>query len=204
MGGAVNYATYNSAILLGPLDPKKAEIYTANGYLFAQGVSEVPGLQVQPDRKGLPIWGTQVCWRACRWVEWRAFMGMHSRLALHSTARALLRQGPLCAHRLQQRRLDQVSIETTKLHLQSSSHPASRFHLTLYHGTYTIITQSSNTITQAAPYGVQGPAPAEGVAVHALLRRPCAEPGAGHAAADAPGAHLIAVCWELGAGWGMK
>lgn len=71
VGGAINYATYNSAILSGPLDPKKAEIYTANDYLFAQGVSEVPGLQVQPDRKGLPIWGTQVCWRACHWVGWR-------------------------------------------------------------------------------------------------------------------------------------
>ncbi len=29
MGGAFNYATYNSAILSGPLDPKKGEIYTA-------------------------------------------------------------------------------------------------------------------------------------------------------------------------------
>lgn len=35
MGGAFNYATYNSAILSGPLDPKKAEIYTAYVlYLF--------------------------------------------------------------------------------------------------------------------------------------------------------------------------
>lgn len=30
VGGAMNYATYNSAILSGPLDPKKGEIYTAN------------------------------------------------------------------------------------------------------------------------------------------------------------------------------
>lgn len=59
VGGAMNYATYNSAILSGPLDPKKGEIYTANDYCWAQGVTEVPGLQVQGDRKGLPIWGTQ-------------------------------------------------------------------------------------------------------------------------------------------------
>lgn len=59
MGGAFNYATYNSAILSGPLDPKRAEIYTANDWCWAQGVSEVPGLQVKPDRSGLPIWGTQ-------------------------------------------------------------------------------------------------------------------------------------------------
>ena len=39
--------------------PPYRQIIGSNDWCWAQGVSEVPGLQVKPDRSGLPIWGTQ-------------------------------------------------------------------------------------------------------------------------------------------------
>lgn len=43
---------------LTPIDPTTPAY--SNDWVWAQGVNEVPGLQVKPDRSGMPIWGTQV------------------------------------------------------------------------------------------------------------------------------------------------